>query len=83
MGKFIGTDFDRRVKSGHGFLKIQLLMKLDQQQVFDLEESVWTEREKKNRLRFRIYRTKISAIEPFVAASAFHAIFEHRKVKPR
>jgi hypothetical protein len=65
------------------FLKIQLLMKLDQQQVFDLEESVWTEREKKNRLRFRIYRTRISEIEPFVTASAVHAIFELRKVKPR
>jgi hypothetical protein len=83
MGKFVGTDFDTGMKFGHDFLKIQWLVNVDQQRVFDLEESVWTDQEKKNRLRFRIYWTKTSVIDPFAPASSFDAVFEIKNISPR
>ncbi|WP_414947987.1 hypothetical protein [Caballeronia eucalypticola] len=63
------------MKFGHDFLKIQWLLNVDQQRVFDLEESVWTVREKKNGLRFRIYWTKMSAIERVAVALPIDAAF--------
>src|SRR5471030_1907106 len=84
MRKFVGTDFDAGMKFGHDFLKIQWLMKFDQQRVFNLEESVWTGRQKKNGLRFRIYRTHMSSIDPgirqWIASAVFQCLCRWRRL---